>query len=440
MSATSESVMPAHELVQPGRVHKRVYIDPDVFELEMERLWQRTWLYVGHESQVPQAGNYFATTLARQPVLMIRHTDGRVHVLYNRCAHKGAMLVGDGCGRAEKLRCAYHGWTYATDGTLQNVPLPQGYSGSGFGPGHAEANLRALPRVASYRGFVFASMSAEVPELEAWLGVTRATFDNAVDRSPEGEIEVMGGCLRYLHDANWKILLENVSDNMHPMVTHQAAYQPARAVKRELPAGTETPLAITMLEPFGGGYEFFDSIGLTVGGDGHSYSGGRVSLHSSVPAAPGYMEAMERRYGVEGTQRILSLQPHNTIVYPNMTFKSTLPVIRVYRPLAVDRTIQEVWTYRQKGAPDEMYVGAALYNHMIFSPASIAGHDDWEAYHRVQQGLASQGSDWVSQHRHMDAAQKNEDGTFSAPGTSDIVFRHEFETWRRFMAAGSSPS
>lgn len=434
MSADTQSPLAPGDLVQPDRVHKRVYTDPDIFELEMERLWGRTWLFVGHESQVPQPGSYYATTLARQPVLMLRHTDGQVRVLYNRCAHKGAMLVGDSCGRAERLRCAYHGWVYGTDGTLQSTPGAAGYDGTGFGVGHGNASIRPLERVASYRGFVFASMCADVPELEAWLGPTRMAFDNAVERSPEGEIEVMGGCLRYVHDANWKILLENVSDNMHPMVTHQAAYQPARAVKRDLPPGTETPLAIAMLEPFGGGYEFFDSIGLTVCGDGHSYSGGRVSLHSSVPVAPGYMEAMERRYGAAETQRILSMQQHNTIVYPNMTFKSTLPVIRVYRPLAVDRTIQEVWTYRQKGAPDEMYVAATLYNHMIFSPASMAGHDDWEAYHRVQQGLASQGSDWVSQHRHLDNETRNADGSVSAPGTSDIVFRHEFSAWKRFMS------
>jgi len=439
MNARTEPVVSIQDLVQPDRVHKRVYTDPEVFELEMARLWRRTWLYVGHESQVPQPGSYYATTLAREPVLMIRHTDGRVHVLYNRCAHKGAMLVGDGCGRAETLRCAYHGWTYATDGTLQNTPLPQGYAGSGFGPGSPAANLRALPRVAAYRGFVFASMSADVPDLEPWLGATRATFDNAVERSPEGEIEIVGGCLRYVHDANWKILLENVSDNLHSMVTHQSAYQPARMAQREL-GDIPAPMAVTMLEPFGGGYEFFDRIGHTVCGNGHAYSGGNVSIHSAYPEIPAYLRAMEQRYGADETRRILSVQRHNTIIYPGMTFKCALQSIRVYRPLAVDRTIQETWTFRLKGAPEEMLERAAFYNHLIFSPASIAGNDDWEAYHRIQQGLVSQGSDWVSQHRYLAGSGANDDGTFSGPGTSDIVFRHEFETWRKFMAAGESPA
>lgn len=432
MNAEVQSELLPHQLVESNRVHKRVYTDPEIFELEMERLWRRTWLYVGHESQVPEPGNYYATTLARQPVLMIRHTDGKVHVLYNRCAHKGAMVVGDGCGKAEKLRCAYHGWTYATDGTLQHTPQPGGYEGCGFGLGHPESNLRSLARVASYRGFVFASMSPNVPDLEPWLGITKATFDNAVERSPEGEIEIVGGCLRYLHDANWKILLENVSDNLHPMVTHQSAYQPARMARRDLGAAP-VPMAITMLEPFGGGYEFFDRIGHTICGNGHTFTGGNVSIHSEYPEIPEYLCAMEQRYGKAETRRILAVQRHNTVIYPSMTFKCALQSIRVYRPLAVDRTLQETWTFRLKGVPDEMLERATFYNHLIFSPASIAGNDDWEAYHRIQQGLVSQGSDWVSQHRYLSDHSANDDGTSSGLGTSDIVFRHEFEEWRKFM-------
>ncbi|MBI1732782.1 MAG: Rieske 2Fe-2S domain-containing protein [Gammaproteobacteria bacterium] len=435
MSADTQSRFSPGDLVQPGRVHKRVYTDPEIFELEMERLWRRTWLYVGHESQVPLPGSYFAATLARQPVMMLRHSDGSVRVFYNRCAHKGAMVVCDESGRVERLRCAYHGWTYATDGTLLHTPQPEGYAGCGFGAGHRESSLRPLGRVASYRGFVFASMNPDVPDLQEWLGQTRATFDNAVDRSPEGVIEVTGGVLRYVHDANWKILLENVSDNMHPMVTHQSAIQPVRVLRRDLPRDAEIPLAVTMIEPFGGGYDFFDQIGHTVCGEGHSYTGGSLSIHSEYPEVPEYLAAMERRHGAERTREILSVQRHNTIVYPSMSLKCALQTVRVYRPLAVDRTVQETWTFRLKGAPGALLERAAFYNHLIFSPASIAGNDDWEAYHRIQQGLVSQGSDWVSQHRHLDTVTENSEGSRSAPGTSDIVFRHEFAAWKRYLTA-----
>ncbi|MCL2430229.1 MAG: Rieske 2Fe-2S domain-containing protein, partial [Alphaproteobacteria bacterium] len=80
-------------LVEAGRVHRRVYTDPAVFELEMERIFGRTWLYVGHESQIPKPGDYFATELGRQPVIMTRHGDGSIRILSNRCTHRGAKLV-----------------------------------------------------------------------------------------------------------------------------------------------------------------------------------------------------------------------------------------------------------------------------------------------------------------------------------------------------------
>ena len=120
-------------LVQPDRVHKRVYTDPAIFELEMDRVFGQAWLYVGHESQVPKPGDYFTTRLGREPVVMVRHTDGQIHVMFNRCPHKGAKIVPDGSGSAGKfLRCLYHGWTFKCDGSLLSVPLRSGYEDTGL--------------------------------------------------------------------------------------------------------------------------------------------------------------------------------------------------------------------------------------------------------------------------------------------------------------------
>ena len=106
------------KLIEPGRVHRRVYADPDVFELEMERMFGRAWLFVGHTSQVPKPGDYITTELGRQPVIMARHSDGNVQVLLNRCTHRGAKVVNERQGHAQRLVCCYHGWSYDTDGRL----------------------------------------------------------------------------------------------------------------------------------------------------------------------------------------------------------------------------------------------------------------------------------------------------------------------------------
>lgn len=120
-------------LVRDTEVHKDCYIDPEVFALEMQHLFANTWVYVGHASQVPKPGDYFATTVGDQPVVMVRHTDQSIKVLYNRCAHKGVKVAPDGCGSTGKFfRCPYHAWTYRTDGKLLSIPLKKGYENTGF--------------------------------------------------------------------------------------------------------------------------------------------------------------------------------------------------------------------------------------------------------------------------------------------------------------------
>ena len=418
--------------MEPARVHKRVYTDPAIFELEMERIWGNAWIYIGHESQVKSPGDYFTTTLGRQPIIVTRHDDNQIHLLYNRCAHKGAQLAVEPCGHAQQLRCAYHGYVYDTAGNLVHIPREEGYQDSTFARDNYLTNIRKVARFEIYRGFIFANQSQQGPDLTSWLGPAITSFDNAVDRSPTGEIEMTGGVLRYMHDANWKILLENVSDNLHPAVTHQSAWQPAKQLARQFPED-ENPLPLAMLEPFGSSYEFFDTIAMTTCGNGHTWSGGNATIHIGYPRESKYVQDMVAVYGEEETNRILSMQRQNTVIYPSIAFKSALQTIRVYRPIAVDKTIQETWTFKLGGVSDDMLHTSVLYNQLIFSPFSIAGHDDYEVYHRIQHGLQTEASEWVSQHRHYGRDQANADGTTQALGTSDIVFRHEFEAWKNYM-------
>ena len=122
----SSVVRPLSSLIEPGRVHRDVYTDPEIFELEMERIFGRAWLYVGHASQVSAPGDFITTELGRQPVIMVRHRDGTIHVLLNRCTHRGAKVINERKGNAPRLTCCYHGWSFDTDGRLAGVPVPEG--------------------------------------------------------------------------------------------------------------------------------------------------------------------------------------------------------------------------------------------------------------------------------------------------------------------------
>ena len=422
-------------LVRADSVHKKVYTDPDIFELEMERIWNRAWIYVGHDSQVKEPGDYLATSIGRQPVVMTRHRDGKVYVLFNRCSHKGAQVVGDACGSRSQLRCSYHGYVYDTDGTLLHTPKAEGYEGVEFGKGKPGSNMRRVARVESYHGLVFASLAADGPDLETWLGGAATSIDNLVERSPEGRIEVAGGCFRYLHDSNWKMFVENLNDAMHPMVVHQSSSGTAKRVFDErLKEDGPVPFELEMLAPFTNNYDFFEKMGLTAWNYGHSVTGGKFSIHSAYSPIPGYMDALIDKYGERKAQEILAVNRHNTVVYPSFTLKGAITSIRVVKPVAVDKTVIESWVFRQVGAPEELFRRSITYCNLINSHANLVGPDDYEAYHRMQHGLQTRdGNEWVSQHRYLGQEEVDEDGARHATGTSDMVFRHQFHAWKNYM-------
>jgi phenylpropionate dioxygenase-like ring-hydroxylating dioxygenase large terminal subunit len=421
------------KLVEPDRVHRRVYTDPAIFDLEMTRLFGRAWIYVGHESQVAKPGDYVTAMIGKQPVIMVRHTDNSIHVLYNRCAHKGAKVVGDGCGNNRYLRCCYHGWTYRTDGSLAGVPLKNGYDGTAFNADDPCNSLQHVARMENYRGFVFANLSGEGPGLKTFLGGSIASMDDMVDRAPDGALEVAGGCFRILQRSNWKIFMENLNDLMHPMVVHESSIDAARQQGRELPDGAVKPLIIKIMEGNGEPYEFWENLELNVYDHGHSFMGGIVSPRSNDPVFLEYFARMKKAYGDERAEEILAVNRHNTIFYPSVSFQASFQQIRVIRPLSVDRTLVEIYSFCLKGAPEQMYQRTLWYSNVVNSPSSIVMPDDLEAYNRVQEGLGADAGEWVSLQRDM-GRDVTGPGLMSSKGTSELPMRNQFRAWQQYLA------
>ena len=420
-------------LIEPDRVHRDVYTHPEVFQLEMERLWSRAWIYVGHTSQVPAAGDYITLDIAAKPVIMVRHTDGSLRVLMNRCAHKGTKVAGDTAGNTGKtFRCPYHAWTYRTDGSLINIPLKQGYDGTRMQETQASRGLEVVQNVEVYRGFVFARLSPDGLGFREYFGDSLSSIDNLADRAPEGELEITGGCLRYLHNCNWKMFVENLNDMMHPMIAHASSAGTAKRLWQDKPAELPKPMAIEQYAPFASDYKFFDDMGVRVYAHGHSYSGVNFSIHSSYSAITDYEEKMNRAYGPERARTILGTVRHNTVYYPSLTIKGAIQSIRVARPLAADRTLLESWTFRLKGAPDSLLQRTVMYTRLINSPMSVVGHDDLHCYRAIQEGLAAQGNEWVSLHRNFDPAEAAA-AELTTNGTSEISMRNQFRAWSEFM-------
>lgn len=172
-------------LVRDAEVHKDLYLSPRIFELEMRHLFWNTWVYVGHVSQIPATGDYVTTTIGAEPVVMVRHVDGSVRVLHNRCSHKGTQLVTDACGNTGTFfRCPYHAWSYRTDGSLYAIPLRRCYENTGFESCEASKGMQAVGASHEHRGFVFRRLSQSGVDFDAYFGNALSSPDNLVDRSP----------------------------------------------------------------------------------------------------------------------------------------------------------------------------------------------------------------------------------------------------------------
>ena len=425
-------------LVQEDRVHRDLYLSEQLFALEQRAFFANTWNYAGHASQVPNAGDYVAVTIAGQPLLVLRQPDGAIRVLHNRCAHKGTQLFTDGCGHAGKfLRCPYHAWTYKLDGTPMAVPMKNGYEGTRLKECESGQGMQAVKNTAVYRDFVFVKLNDGGPGFEDYCGAALRAIDNLVERSPTGRLQVAGGVLRSVVRCNWKMYLENINDTVHPMSTHESAIVAANRVWQE-PAETRKPMAVEQILPFGSGYDFFDRMGGRVYPNGHSVLGINFSIHSAYGQLPDYEAAMRQAYGPERAAEILERSPQNAILFPSLSVKSSPQAIRVIRPLAADKTLIEAWSFRVDGGPDVLLQRSLTYNRLVFSPMSMVAHDDLHLFESMQRGLASGSNEWVSLHRNFDRAELAEPGPRDVNGTNELLMRNQFRAWVHFMTLNPS--
>lgn len=432
------SVGSLQRLVEPNRVHRRLYTDPAIFELELERIFGRAWVYVGHESQIPDAGDYITVDVGRQRLIIVRHDDGRIHGLYNRCAHRGAQLTESSFGNVRFFRCCYHGWTFRTNGGLHSIPLRRGYDNTAFDVADPAFSLRPVAQIDSYRGFIFVSLAAGGADLKSFLGGIASSLDDMVDRAPAGRIAVCGRPFRVMQRSNWKLFFENLNDAMHALSTHESSVAAARVALAQIKdrqSGRSTYAAggLSAIEKNGIPYSTWEKTGATVFERGHSFMGGFSNPSSYDPA---YVEALAAARGVERMREILSVNRHNSIIYPSCALRSAYQQLRIIRPMAVDRTMIEIQNFRLFGAESTADHLAMSFSHLVNAPSSIVMADDLEAFNRVQEGLAGQGSDWVSLDRGFGHDQIGSDRA-TGIATSELPMRNQCRAWLGYMTDSS---
>lgn len=401
-------------------MHRRLYTEGAIFEAEMARIFEHTWVFVGHASEVPVPGDYKTAYIGRQPVILARHSDGRIRVLMNRCMHRGSIVCRAERGNTSVFRCMYHGWMYNTAGDLVAVPFKGGY-GDGFDQG--ALGLHQAPRVDSYRGFVFASLCSEGESLEDHLGPAKAYMDTMVDAAPEGEIAVRSGLERYTYPANWKLQMENLLDGYHPNFTHQIAFELS-----ERRRGTSGRKANT------------EGSGATA----RSFGRGHGALHYSAvrryggeePEGPAavYRQALQARLGPKRAAEVAEADLQ-LFVFPNLFFQNARQHFRVIRPVAVDRTEVYAYPYTLVGAPDALNERQVRGLGWWASAAAFGQPDDLEAFVRCQEGLRVTSAEWVLFLRglHREWVQGDE---VIGDVTDEVPQRGMYREWKRLMAQG----
>ena len=436
------------QMIQPGRVHRGIYTDPQIFELELERIFGRAWIYVAHESQVRRPGDYITTRHGRDRIIVTRHTDGALHAMYNRCTHRGAAVCATRSGNTKTFVCPYHAWSFRTDGALDGIPHGAAGYGAGLQGKMDELGLERLPRVASYRGFVFASKAAEGVGLPEFLGpAIRDVFDNFIDRSPSGELEVAGGKMVQVYRGNWKFQIENSIDLLHPSILHKNAVDAAAPVERaeDMDYGVRTAVELN-----GQNWHTFrewDQMGVHSLPRGHCYMGSFFKKSDKpideearfgsddafrFDSQAAYKAALVARHGREKTEEILTFSRHNTIVYPNLFVNPRMQQVRILHPTAHDRTEQHSEVLRFVGAPEEGFQIAVRLLSANNSPSSMATADDHEVFEQMQRSLGRGSNPWLDMSRAL--GQDVADGVDRrAPGTSESPMRNQHRAWADYM-------
>jgi p-cumate 2,3-dioxygenase alpha subunit len=370
------------------RVHRSTMTSPEIHALELERVFARSWLYVGHESEIRDPGDYVRRPVGGKQVFMVRSKSGEVRVFHNSCTHRGAMVCRKDQGNAKVFQCFYHAWSFDTEGRLVGVPDRDAY---GDGLDFGALGLRSVARVESYRGFVFLSYDTGVVDLVEYLAGATEYLDLVVDAT--GDAEIIRGTNEYAIEANWKLLAENSIDGYHAVPTHDTYFKYLVALGTDLSGG--------------------------VAGTAKSLGNGHAVLEYSAPwGRPvakweplfgedsrdeiGRLRAdLVAKHGEERARRMCDTN-RNMLIYPNLVINDIMAItVRTFIPTSADRMEVTAWEMAPRDELPQLRQRRLDSFLTFLGPGGFATPDDIEALESCQQGFHSGGVEWNDISRGM---------------------------------------
>jgi benzoate/toluate 1,2-dioxygenase alpha subunit len=366
------------------RAKRSIFTDENLFELEMKHIFEGNWVYLAHDSQIPNVGDYFTTYIGRQPIIISRDKQGGLNALINACSHRGAMLCRRKTDNRTTFTCPFHGWTFNNTGKLLKVKDPRdaGYPEQFNKEGSHD--LTKVARFESYRGFLFGSINPDVKPLEEHLGESTKIIDMIVDQSPDG-LEVLRGASSYTYDGNWKLQAENGADGYHVTATHwNYAATTARRTTGESANETKNMDAGGWAKQQGGYYSF---------DHGHLLLWTEWLDPSNRPLFDRRDELVEK-YGEAKADWMINIS-RNLCLYPNVYLMDQFgSQIRHFRPIAVDKTEVTIYCIAPKGESAEARANRIRQYEDFFNASGMATPDDLEEFRSCQKTYLATAAPW----------------------------------------------
>lgn len=366
------------------RCKRNIFTDPELFELEMRYIFEGNWIYLAHESQIPNNNDYFTTFMGRQPIFIARNRQGELNAFVNACSHRGAMICRHKRGNKATYTCPFHGWTFNNNGKLLKVKDPDGAGYPDQFNTDGSHDLTKVARFESYRGFLFGSLNADVKSLKEHLGEAAKIIDMIVDQSPDG-LEVLRGSSTYVYDGNWKLQTENGADGYHVSATH---WNYAATTSRR----KEADKVDNVRAMSAGGWA-------KQGGGFYSFEHGHLLLWTNW-ANPEDRPNWDRRHELaekygEATSDWMVGRSRNLCLYPNVYLMDQFSSqIRQYRPISVDKTEVTIYCIAPRGEDAVSRARRIRQYEDFFNASGMATPDDLEEFRACQIGYMGRSAPW----------------------------------------------